>query len=75
MKKQVLVFTMVAAVVMLLSGHVAAQTQEPASAQEATKVQEPSNLQVEVATVSKDVIAPTAQKISRITRRAPGVSR
>ena len=68
MKKQVLVFAMTVAVVMLLSGHVAAQTQVSApaqettpaqattQAQEATTVQEPSNLQVEVATVSKDVI-------------------
>ena len=56
MKKQVLVFAMVAALLMLLSGHVAAQTQVSAPAQEATTVQEPSNLQVEVATVSKDVI-------------------
>jgi hypothetical protein len=62
MKKQVLVFAMVAAVLMLLSGHVAAQTQESAPAQEtsqareATTVQEPSNLQVELSTVSKDVI-------------------
>ena len=62
MKKQVLVFAMVAAVLMLLSGHVAAQTQpsapaqETTQAQEATTIQEPSNLQVEVATVSKDVI-------------------
>jgi hypothetical protein len=56
MKKQVLVFAMAAAMVMLLGGHVAAQTQESVPAQEATKVQEPSNLQVEVATISKDVI-------------------
>jgi hypothetical protein len=62
MKKQVLVFAMVAAVLMLLSGQVAAQTQasapaqETTPAQEATTVQEPSNLQVEVATISKDVI-------------------
>ena len=62
MKKQVLVFAMVAAVLMLLSGHVAAQTQpsapaqETTQAQEATTIQEPSNLQVEVATVSKDLI-------------------
>lgn len=62
MKKQVLVFAMVAAVLMLLSGHVAAQTQpsapaqETTQAQETTTIQEPSNLQVEVATVAKDVI-------------------
>ncbi len=62
MKKQVLVFAMVAAVVMLLSGQLAAQTQEPAPsqeatpAQEATTAQEPSSLQVEVGTVSRDVI-------------------
>jgi hypothetical protein len=62
MKKQVLVFVMAAAVVMFLSGQLAAQTQESAPAQEttpaqeATTVQEPSNLQVEVATVSKDVV-------------------
>ena len=53
---------MAAAVVMFLSGQLAAQTQESAPAQEttpaqeATTVQEPSNLQVEVATVSKDVV-------------------
>jgi len=56
MKRQVLIFTMAAAVVMLLSGQLAAQTQESAPAQEATTVQEPSNLQVEVGTVSRDVI-------------------
>ena len=62
MKKQVLVFVMAAAVVMLLGGHLVAQTQPSAPAQEATPaqeaqiVQEPSNLQVELAVISKDVI-------------------
>jgi polyisoprenoid-binding protein YceI len=62
MKKQVLVFAMVAAVLMLLSGQLAAQTQTSAPAQETTPaqeakiVQEPSNLQVEVGAVAKDVI-------------------
>ena len=62
MKKKVLVFAMLAAVIMLLSGHLTAQTQEsapaqePAKVQEATQVQEPSNLQVEVSAVCKDVI-------------------
>ena len=69
MKKRVFVFAMAAAVLMLLSGQVAAQTQEAAPAQEATPVQEAtpaqeatpvqeiSNLQVEVGAVAKDVIA------------------
>jgi hypothetical protein len=62
MKKRVLVFATVVAVLMLLSGQLVAQTQESAPAQEATPaqetatVQEPSNLQVEVAAVCKDVI-------------------
>ena len=62
MKKRVLVFATVVAVLMLLSGQLVAQTQEFAPAQEATPaqetatVQEPSNLQVEVAAVCKDVI-------------------
>ena len=59
---------MAAAVLMLLSGHLAAQTQESAPSQEvtqsqevapaqqATPVQEPSDLQVEVSAVAKDVI-------------------
>ena len=62
MKKQVLDFVMSAVVVMLISGQLAAQTQEatPAQvatpAQKATAVQEPSNLQVEVGAVCKDVV-------------------
>ena len=62
MKKQVLVFVMAAAVVMVISGQLVAQTQEatPAQvatpAQEATTVQEPSTLQVEVGAVCKDVV-------------------
>ena len=62
MKKRVLVFAMAAAVLMFLSGQLAAQSQQSAPAQEiapaqqATPVQEPSNLQVEVGAVSKDVI-------------------
>ena len=62
MRKKVLVFAMAAAVVMLLSGQLAAQTQESAPAQEvapaqqATPVQEPSDLQVEVGAVAKDVV-------------------
>ena len=59
MKKQVLDFVMSAVMVMLISGQLAAQTQEatPAQvatpAQEATTVQEPSTLQVEVGAVCK----------------------
>ncbi len=72
MKKQVLVFAMVAAVLMLLSGQLAAQTQtsappqEATTAQEAKIVQEPSNLQVEVGAVARDVIdrAPVEAGIS-----------
>jgi hypothetical protein len=62
MRKKVLVFAMAAAVVMLLSGQLAAQTQEStpapevAPAQQATPVQEPSDLQVEVGAVAKDVV-------------------
>lgn len=62
MKKRVLVFAMAAAVLMLLSGQLAAQTQqstpaqETAPAQQATPVQEPSSLQVEVGAVAKDVV-------------------
>ena len=62
MKKHVLFFAAGAAVIMLLSGHLRAQTQgpapaqEPAKVQESTKAQEPVNLQVEVAAICKDVI-------------------
>ena len=62
MKKHVLFFAAGAAVIMLLSGHLRAQTQgpapaqEPAKVQESTKAQEPTNLQVEVAAICKDVV-------------------
>jgi membrane protein implicated in regulation of membrane protease activity len=68
MKKQILVFAMAAAVVMVLSMQHAAQAQEstpaqepgtvqePAMVQETTTVQEPTNLQVEVGTVCREVI-------------------
>jgi hypothetical protein len=62
MKKQVLFLAAGAAVIMLLSGHLRAQTQgpppaqEPAKVQETTKAQEPANLQVEVAAICKDVV-------------------
>ena len=136
MRKHVFVFAIVAAMVMLLSGQLAAQTQgsapaqETAPSQETTTVQEPSNLQVEVGAICKNVMdrapveagssfpasvgklfcftkitgaldpthvthvwsfdgsepgwnsrstlpvgAPTAQRISRVTRWVPGVLR
>ena len=62
MRKHVFVFAMVAAMVMLLSGQLAAQTQgsapaqETAPSQETTTVQEPSNLQVEVGAICKNVM-------------------
>ena len=56
MKKQVLGFAMAAAVVLVLSGQLAAQTQESAPAQEAKIVEQPSDMQVEVGVISRDVI-------------------